>query len=253
MKKLSFLFKKQYLYLFLTIPALFILFIITSHFKAQADTPNTFTGCISANAGLFYNVKSGTSPFNPCPTGDAQVSASNGTITSVIAGTGLTGGGTSGDVTISHANVTRVITANIMGWPSEFYSSMGLGWGVRMMSSGNTGAVYTFALPFDYAGGDHRVREWYYVHDAAGTAVLNKTIQSSASSDGTVTNIESGVSDNLTASSQGDIVKVSTISASSVHKGDLFNVQIGRSGDDASDTMGRLDLKGVAVEYTANQ
>jgi len=72
--------------------------------QAHADSSNFFTGCIQDNGGLLYNVKLGTSPVNPCSGSDHQVSADYGDITSVIAGTGLTGGATQGDATVGIAD-----------------------------------------------------------------------------------------------------------------------------------------------------
>ena len=73
--------------------------------KAYADTANFYTGCIK-NSGShnLYNATLGTTPSSPCNSGDTQVSADYGDITSVVAGTGLTGGATQGDATISIAN-----------------------------------------------------------------------------------------------------------------------------------------------------
>lgn len=78
-------------YLWFTFSFLVILFLVVSKFGVQADTPNIFTGCISTNAGLFYSVKLGTSPFLPCPTGDPQVTASSGSERYQAIGTGITG------------------------------------------------------------------------------------------------------------------------------------------------------------------
>lgn len=73
--------------------------------QAHADSSNYFTGCIgNVSPNLLYNVKLGTSPSSPCNSGDNQVSADYGDITSVIAGTGLTGGATQGDATVGIAN-----------------------------------------------------------------------------------------------------------------------------------------------------
>jgi|1186.fasta_scaffold23223_2 hypothetical protein len=59
----------------------------------------TYTGCLSAT-GSVYNLKSGGSPRAACNGSDKQIVLSGGDITSVQAGTGLSGGSLSGDASL---------------------------------------------------------------------------------------------------------------------------------------------------------
>jgi len=69
--------------------------------SARASSLVTFTGCIRSGSGSVYDAQLGNTPLNPCKTGDSQFTGSNGTITSVTTSGGLTGGGSSGDLTLS--------------------------------------------------------------------------------------------------------------------------------------------------------
>lgn len=91
--------------------------------NVYADSSNLFTGCLSTTGKTaLYYAQLGTVTSSPCKNGDVQVSADNGDITSVIAGTGLTGGSTvgsailslsDGGITTSHLADSAVTVAKI--------------------------------------------------------------------------------------------------------------------------------------------
>jgi len=120
------------------------------------------------------------------------------------------------------------------------------------MPSGDTGVVYTFTVPYDYAGGDLTIREWWRPHDYAGNAAIFRWV-SKMDSGGQATDVESDVPFIFTPSAP-DVQRVWTYNASlGINGGDIIWVEMARRGDMPEDTVGRLDLRAVAVEYIAEQ
>jgi hypothetical protein len=68
---------------------------------AGHDATTSITGCLNTSTGTLSRFAVGEAPKSSCPGGHLAVHLSGGDITAVSAGSGLTGGGTAGAVTLA--------------------------------------------------------------------------------------------------------------------------------------------------------
>jgi hypothetical protein len=78
--------------------------VLWTHLLANASPPVPhYTGCLGTSgtgAGTISKVAIGTAPRSACSSSQTRIQFSDGTVTGVNAGTGLTGGGTNGNLTV---------------------------------------------------------------------------------------------------------------------------------------------------------
>src|SRR5690348_5009103 len=68
----------------------------------------SYTGCLSPILNAMYDVAPGDQPAHACVRPSAAIHLSSGDVTSLAAGTGLTGGGDNGDLSLSLAPSYRL-------------------------------------------------------------------------------------------------------------------------------------------------
>lgn len=118
----------------------------------------TYTGCLATTGGTLSSVREGTTPIKPCGPGSLQVQFGSGDITSIIAGTGLSGGGTAGSVTLVLADSYRL--------PQDCASGQIAQWGGAGWTCGtDSDTQYTAGTGLTLSGSQFSVAPGYRVQN----------------------------------------------------------------------------------------
>jgi hypothetical protein len=80
---------------------------VAGHAPADVDS---YTGCLNTSSGTFANVAMGETPLAPCKDKEIEVHLGGGDVTGVVAGSGLSGGGSEGQVALG-VDSSAVVTA----------------------------------------------------------------------------------------------------------------------------------------------
>jgi hypothetical protein len=104
------------------------------------DTVTVYTGCLNTGGLITSLAASPTTPLKPCGSTQTLVHVSGGTVTSVTAGAGLTGGGSDGAVTLSlgsgYTLPQSCSAGNVPGWTGSAWTCYQAGTGLSANTAG---------------------------------------------------------------------------------------------------------------------